>query len=494
MKRSSLITLVLVLMLGIMLGGGLVTHGQDWPIVKDLIGTQESLVKVDPSYQTVAGSTSVNIGPNNIADMVEKVSTAVVNIETRVTVTTNNPFFNDPFYREFFGDSMRPRTQVETGIGTGTIITDTGYILTNYHVVEGAESVSITLVGSNKSLPAKVVGYDDQLDLAVLKVDAGHKLPYLTLGNSDNTRVGEWVVAIGHPRGLDQTVTQGIISAKHRQGITDPSSYQDFLQTDAPINPGNSGGPLLNLSGQVIGVNAVIASESGGFEGIGFAIPSNIAVHVSNGLIAKGKVDRGWVGVTAQDLTPAIAQSLGLELPQGALIADVTKAGPAEKAGLKPGDVVLSLNDKDIRDSGALRNTVANTPIGSLIKLTIWRDKREQEITVMVGNLDDAAKAITIALKSRLGAAFRPLKPAEAQNLGLDPRVGVVVSTLETKGPMAQAGFEVGDLVLGVNGQQIDSVETLAALIDSLPHRSRVSLFAMDHNSSRTGNVVIEVR
>ncbi|MEN6473258.1 MAG: Do family serine endopeptidase [Syntrophaceae bacterium] len=422
---------------------------------------------------------------------------AVVHIEVtqrEVVANPTAPMESDPFFRFFFGNPRAPRKfkREFKGLGTGMIIDDKGHILTNNHVVSGAAEIEVQL-SSGRQYPATLVGADPKTDLAVIKIEPKEKLPMVTFGNSDKMEVGEWVVAIGHPRGLDQTVTQGIISAKHRQGITDPSSYQDFLQTDAPINPGNSGGPLLNLSGQVIGVNAVIASESGGFEGIGFAIPSNIAVHVSNGLIAKGKVDRGWMGVTIQDLTPEIAQSLGLDPPQGTLIADVVKDGPAEKAGLKPGDVVLSLNDKDIPDSGTLRNAVANSPIGTLIKLTIWRDKREQEIKVMVGNLDDAAKGITAALKDRLGAVFRPLKPAEASSLGVDPSVGVVIGKLDAKGPMARVGFEVGDVVLGVNGQQIDSVETLAALIDSLPHNHRVSLFAMDHNSRRTGNVEIEV-
>jgi len=423
---------------------------------------------------------------------------AVVHIEvTQHEVTANplGPMESDPFFRFFFGNPRAPRKfkREFKGLGTGMIVDGKGHILTNNHVVAGAAEIEVQL-SSGRKYPATLVGADPKTDLAVIKIEPKEKLPTVTFGNSDRVEVGEWVVAIGHPRGLDQTVTQGIISAKHRQGITDPSSYQDFLQTDAPINPGNSGGPLLNLSGQVIGVNAVIASESGGFEGIGFAIPSNIAVHVSNGLIAKGKVDRGWMGVTVQDVTPEIALSLNLDPPKGALIADVAKAGPAEKAGLKPGDVVLSLDGKEIRDSGGLRNTVANTAIGSLIRLTIWRDKQEQEIMVMVGNLEDAVKALTAALKSRMGAAFRPLKPAEARGLGIDPSVGVVISSLESKGPMAKVGFEVGDVILGINGQQIDSVETLAALIDSLPQKHRISLFAMDHNSRRTGNVIIELR
>jgi serine protease Do len=423
---------------------------------------------------------------------------AVVHIEVTQSEEVANPMLpmeSDPFFRFFFGNPRAPKKfkRELKGLGTGMIIDDKGHILTNNHVVANASKIEVQL-SSGRQYPASLVGADPKTDLAVIMIEPKEKLPTVTFGNSDKMEVGEWVVAIGHPRGLDQTVTQGIISAKHRQGITDPSSYQDFLQTDAPINPGNSGGPLLNLSGQVIGVNAVIASESGGFEGIGFAIPSNIAVHVSNGLIAKGKVDRGWIGVTIQDVTPEIAESLGLETPQGALIADVFKAGPAEKAGLKPADVVLSLNGKEIPDSGTLRNAVANTPIGTLIKLRILHDKQEQEITVLVGNLDDAAKSITSALKTRLGAAFRPLKPAEARNLGLDPSVGVVINSLDSNGPMAQVGFEVGDVVLGVNGQQIDSVETLAMLIGSLPNNRKVSLFAMDHNNRRTGNVVIKVR
>jgi len=381
MKRSSLITLVLVLMLGIMLGGGLVTHGQDWPIVKDLIGTQESLVKVDPSYQTVAGSTSVNIGPNNIADMVEKVSTAVVNIETKVTVTTNNPFFNDPFYREFFGDSMRPRTQVETGIGTGTIITDTGYILTNYHVVEGAESVSITLVGSNKSLPAKVVGYDDQLDLAVLKVDAGHKLPYLTLGNSDNTRVGEWVVAIGNPYGLDHTVTAGVISAKERPVTIEGRRYKNFIQTDAAINPGNSGGPLLNTKGEVIAINTAVNVEA---QGIGFAIPINTAKDVLNQLISKGKVVRPYMGVYLRDLSSELADYLGAPGTQGALVAEIIAGTPASKAGIKPGDLILEINGSSVSNATDLTERIGKMKVGDKVVLKILREKKTINITVIL--------------------------------------------------------------------------------------------------------------
>ncbi len=381
MKRNSLITAVLILMLGIMLGGGIVTHGQDWPIVKDLIASEESLSATpdSPSYQTTAGSTSVNIGPTNIADMVEKVSTAVVNIETKVSVTTNNPFFNDPFYREFFGNSMRPRTQVETGIGTGSIITDTGYILTNYHVVQGADSVSVTLVGSSKSLPAQVVGYDDQLDLAVLKVNAGHKLPYLTLGNSDNTRVGEWVVAIGNPYGLDHTVTAGVISAKERPITIEGRQYKNFIQTDAAINPGNSGGPLLNTRGEVIAINTAVNAEA---QGIGFAIPINTAKDVLNQLISKGKVVRPYVGVYLRDLSSEMADYLGAPSTEGALVAEIMSGSPASKAGIRTGDIILEVNGIKIKDATSLTERIGKLKVGQEVKLKILRERKTIDIMV----------------------------------------------------------------------------------------------------------------
>jgi serine protease Do len=233
---------------------------------------------------------------------------AVVHIEVTESQEVENPFApfgNDPFFRRFFGVPNMPRKfkRELKGLGTGMIIDSQGHILTNHHVAGGATKIEV-LLSDGRRYPAKLVGTDPNTDLAVIHIDAQGPLPYVTFGDSDKVEVGEWVVAIGHPRGLDQTVTQGIISAKHRRGITDPSGYQDFLQTDTAINPGNSGGPLLNLKGEVIGVNAAIASESGGFEGIGFTIPSNIAVHVAKTLIAHGKVERGWLGVSIQDLTP----------------------------------------------------------------------------------------------------------------------------------------------------------------------------------------------
>jgi serine protease Do len=314
-------------------------------------------------------------------------------------------------------------------------------------------------------------------------------LPYLAFGDSDKVGVGEWVVAIGAPRGLDQTVTQGIISAKHRTGISDPTSYQDFLQPDAPINPGNSGGPLLNLKGEVIGINAAIATDSGGSEGIGFAIPSNMATRIASTLIAHGKVERGWLGVSISDLKPDAAKSVGLPSPKGALVADVAKGGPAAVAGLKRGDVVLSYQDQPVADSSALRNAVADTPIGHQAKMAIWRDKKKQELVVKIGSTEDAVKVLSASVDDRLGVTVRPITPKEDEKYGIDPGEGVALSTVNPKGLFGQAGLEPKDFVLQVNGQAIKGVDGFAELLSSLPAKQPLVVLALDHRSGQSGYV-----
>ena len=315
---------------------------------------QQPVQSIKPSATTElsqAGSGPVNQSPQLSTDLgtaIEQVADNAIPAVAHIEVTEHqemaNPFLqykDNPFFRRFFGlpkDMPKKLERELIGIGTGVIIDAEGHILSNYHVVGGAAQIEVTL-SDGAQYPATVVGVDPKTDLGVIKITAQKPLPFLTFANSDEAKVGQWVVAIGHPRGLDQTVTQGIISAKHRTGITDPGSYQDFLQTDAAINPGNSGGPLLTLDGQVIGINSVIASQSGGFEGIGFAIPSNMAAHVAKALIAHGKVERGWVRVSAQDLTADLAKSFGLALPKGALLAEVQKGGPGDKAGLKKDDI-----------------------------------------------------------------------------------------------------------------------------------------------------------
>jgi len=405
------------------------------------------------------------------------------------------PYKDNPFFRRFFGlpkDMPKKLERELVGIGTGVIIDAEGHIVSNYHVVGGATQIEVTL-SDGTQYPATVVGVDPKTDLGVIKIKADKPLPFLSFANSDESKVGQWVVAIGHPRGLDQTVTQGIISAKHRTGITDPNGYQDFLQTDAAINPGNSGGPLLTLNGKVIGINSVIASQSGGFEGIGFAIPSNMATHVAKALIDHGKVERGWVGVSAQDLTADLAKSFGLAVPKGALLAEVQKGSPGDNAGLKKGDIVIAYQSRQITDASAFRNSVANSSIGQPVKIGIWRDGKKQEMLVTVGSLDDAKKALTAELKQQLGVVVRPLTVKEAENYGLTLPQGVAVQWIDPNGPIGKAGFEIGDVILALNDHPIQDVDNFNEVMRAIPHHQKVVLLAISHETGQSGYVQIEI-
>jgi serine protease Do len=423
---------------------------------------------------------------------------AVAHIEVTEKQEVANPFLpfqDDPSFRQFFGSPKMPKKfkREVKGLGSGIIIDSQGNILTNNHVAGGATKIEVVL-SNGQRYPAKLVGADPKTDLAVIRIAAKEPLPHVTFSDSDKVEVGEWVVAIGHPRGLDQTVTQGIISAKHRQGITDPSSYQDFMQTDAAINPGNSGGPLLNLRGEVIGVNAAIASESGGFEGIGFTIPSNMAVFVAKALIAHGKVERGWLGVSIQDLTPELAKTAHVESLKGALIAEVVKGGPAEKAGLKKGDVVVGYQGKEISDSSAFRNEVAATPVGSEARVNVLRDGKKQELTVTIANIEEAAKFLAANIKERLGAEVRSLTSQEAEKYGLKADAGVAIRWLEFKGPLQKAGFEINDLILGINDQPVGGMDGFIQLVSSLKPHQKISLVALDHRTGNQGVIQVETK
>jgi serine protease Do len=405
------------------------------------------------------------------------------------------PFENDPFFRFFFDTPNAPKKfkREIKGLGTGMIIDPKGHILTNNHVVAGASNIQV-LLDDGRMLAAKLVGSDPKTDLAVIKITAPDPLPHMTFGDSDKIEVGEWVIAIGHPRGLDQTVTQGIISAKHRRGITDPSSYQDFIQTDAAINPGNSGGPLLNLQGEVIGINAAIVSQSGGYEGIGFAIPSKIATHVARELIARGKVERGWLGVSVQDLSPETARSAGLETTRGALVTDVVKDSPAYKAGLKKNDVVIAYQGKEIRDANSLRNEAANTTIGETVKMTLLRSGKSQDITVTIGTLRAAEMASAASIKERMGVDVRPVTSKEASRYGLDAGLGVRISWIDPNGPLGKAGFEVADLIVEANGQPVQDSEGLSAILSTVQPRGKITLLIVDHRTGQAGLMEVVVR
>jgi serine protease Do len=422
---------------------------------------------------------------------------AVVHIEVTERQEVANPlvpFENDPFFQYFFNGPRLPKKfkREVMGLGTGMLIDAQGHILTNYHVAGGATKIEVLLANGQK-YAAHLVGTDPKTDLAVVKIEAKEALSSVTFGDSDRVEVGEWVVAIGHPRGLDQTVTHGIISAKHRQGITDPSTYQDFLQTDAAINPGNSGGPLLNLCGEVIGVNAAIASQTGGFEGIGFAIPSNMAVHVAKALIAHGKVERAWLGVSVQNVTPELAKSFGLEAPKGALVAQVAKGGPAEQAGIKQGDVVMVYGDKDIADASALRNAVAATPIGQAVQMTVVRSGRKQTLTATVGSLAEATKALLSTVKERLGVDVRPVTSREEEQYGLESQQGVSITWVDPQGALGRAGLEVKDILLAIDDQPIEDMDRLSELTAALKPRQAITVLALDHRSGGTGSVQVVI-
>jgi serine protease Do len=422
----------------------------------------------------------------------------VAHIEVTESQEVANPFLpfaNDPLFRRFFNAPQMPKKfKRETkGLGTGIIIDSQGHILTNHHVAGGASKIDVQL-SNGQRYPAKLVGTDPKTDLAVIRIEAREPLPYASFGNSDSVEVGEWVVAIGHPRGLDQTVTQGIISAKHRGGISDPGSYQDFLQTDAAINPGNSGGPLLNLKGEVIGVNAVIVSESGGFEGIGFTIPSNMAVFVSKALIAHGKVERGWMGISIQELTPDLARSAGAQGARGALVADVVKGGPADKAGLKKNDVVVTVAGKPVNDSSTLRNEVAATPIGQEVKIGVIRGGKREEFTVRIGNLESSIKLLAAGVKERLGVEVRAVSAAEARKYSLEDKQGVLITQVDLKGPLGEAGFEVDDIILGIDNQPIESLEAFVNIASTLQPKQKITVLAVDHRTGSMGNAQVVVR
>lgn len=456
-----------------------------------------SISKADPIRMVEKPKVAVDLS-TAIVQVANQTMPSVVYIEVTESKIVENPFWgfeNDPFLRRFFGMPNVPRKfkQEMKGLGSGVIITAEGDILTNYHVAGTATKMQVTLAdGSRHS--AKLVGGDAKTDLAVIRISVGRPLPHVTFGDSDKAEVGEWVVAIGAPRALEKSVTQGIISAKHRTGITDPNTYQDFIQTDAPINPGNSGGPLLNLYGQVIGVNAAIASESGGFEGIGFTIPSRMVVYIANELMAHSKVERGWLGVTIRNLTPELAKTAHVETSTGALITDVVKGGPAEKAGLKKNDVVIAYKHKEIPDSATLRNDVAETPVGQSVKLTILRDGKKEQVTVTVGNLAGAAEAMAAAVKERLGVEVRLVSPKEVEQYGLNDNQGVVITWLDAKGTLAAAGFEVGDMILAINGQPVQGVDSFIDLVSVLPPGTKVSITALDHRTGNTGEILVVMK
>jgi Do/DeqQ family serine protease len=436
--------------------------------------------------QTPPAPVSVDGVRTSYADVVEKTSPAVVRIEAEHKVkvqSPQSPFGNDDFFRQFQMPQQQQRQQIERGLGSGVIVSADGTILTNYHVIDGAEKITVS-TNDNKTFEGKVVGSDQLSDLAVVKIEA-QNLPFLTLGNSDNVRVGDIVLAIGNPLGIGQTVTAGIISAKGRRtglsdGGTDP--YQDFLQTDAPINRGNSGGALVNLSGELIGINSQILSSpgsAGGSIGIGFAIPSNMAKSVMEQLMKDGKVHRGMLGINIQNITGDTAKALNLKDTEGVLVSNVRPGSAAEKAGVKRGDVITAINGEKIEDSNVLRNKVAQTPPGTDIKLSVLRDGNVQELTAKLDEFD------TSQLKNngsdqgdedngsgkgsqsgKLGITLQPLTPQVAKQLNVPQGIdGLVVTDVDPAGAAAEGGVSRGDVISEINRQPVKTLEDVQSAV-----------------------------
>lgn len=421
-------------------------------------------------------------GLPDFGDLVEQVGPAVVNISVvKTTAPMSNgdhPFADDPFYdflRRFGvplpGMPGMPGTgpRISRGIGSGFIVSADGYVLTNAHVVgEGETEVTVRLI-DKREFKAKVVGADQRTDIALLKIDATG-LPTVKIGDPERTRPGEWVVAVGSPFGFDNTVTAGIVSAKARR-LPD-ENYVPFIQTDVAINPGNSGGPLFNLAGEVIGINSQIYSRSGGFMGISFAIPIDVAMNVKDQLVKFGRVQRGKLGVTIQGVSAELAESFGLEKAMGALVSSVEPGSPADKAEIRPGDVVIGVDGVEVADSADLPRIIGEKRPGTRVRLQLWRDGRKREVSAVLGEmggetLAGSERAGSERASGRLGLAARPLNAQEASQLGVAG--GLMVE--QVTGPAARAGLQRGDVILALNNQPVRTVEDFRKLVAAAGNR-----------------------
>lgn len=420
---------------------------------------------------------------SSYSPIVEKVAPAVVTVRVERRVAPMDTAL-PPQLRDFFGDrlprGMTPaQPRLASGLGSGVVIRSDGYIVTNAHVVGDAERVEVEFA-DRRTLQAEVVGVDEPTDLAVLKVDATD-LPTVPLGDSSQVKVGDVVLALGNPLGVGQTVTMGIVSAKGRTTALADDSYQDFIQTDAPINQGNSGGALVNLSGELVGINAQILSRTGGNIGLGFAIPSTMVRSVTDQLVRDGAVRRSQLGVVVQGITPDLADGLGLESPRGALVSDVTPDSPAAKAGLRDGDVIVAIDGRPVEDANVLRNQIAGTAPGSRVTLDLLRDGAREQVSAELAPQTRRARAASDGPSregtgdAKLGVSVTPLTPALADQVGLprDAR-GVVVTGVDPDGPGARAGLAEGDVITRANGQEVRDVEALRGALAQRTDRPAV--------------------
>jgi serine protease Do len=480
-KKRFYISAAVILVLGVFVG----------LVLSSRLGIMSTLpAKSQISSKSVDILTQLSEAQSEVAAVA---TPSVVNISTTRVIKSREeaPFdlFDDPFFRRFFGDQFPhpniPKEHKEQSLGSGVIVSDDGYIVTNNHVIEKAQEIKVLLL-NKKDYTAKLIGADPKTDIAVIKIDA-KGLPALPWGDSNKLRVGEVVFAIGNPFGLNQTVTMGIISAVGRAnvGIAD---YEDFIQTDAAINPGNSGGGLINARGELIGINTAILSRTGGYQGIGFAVPSSMARQVIDSLVKFKKVVRGWLGVSIQEVTSDLAEEFSVKDLKGALVSGVMKGSPAEKAGIKQGDVILQFNGKTIEDTGHLRNMVSQTPVGSRVKVTVLRQKKEIELEVVIAELPkkmaeisagegDSGEAPEEESTVLSGLSVRELTPDLSRRFGFEEgEKGVVVIKVETGSRIYEAGVRPGDIIVQINQKNVPTLEDYKKIASKIKAKERILL------------------
>jgi serine protease Do len=467
-KKHFKTILVALLMVGAMLGFG--------------YGVSTTVKHSDAAVSTGSTVSETPMVPANFSDLAEKVRPGVVNIQVVKKVKNigfgfhnfpGNPFGDKNPFGDFFGpfsEENPPRGFEQRGVGSGFVMNRDGYILTNNHVVEDADQIKVKL-SNGKEYVGKVIGRDPKTDLALLKVEGSLDLHSLTLGNSDDLKVGSWVVAIGSPFGLEQTVTAGIVSAKGR--VIGSGPYDNFIQTDASINPGNSGGPLINMRGEVIGINTAIIASG---QGIGFAIPINMAKEIVPQLEEKGHVTRGWLGVSIQEVTPELAKSFDLKEKKGALVAQVVSGSPAEKAGIEQGDVIVEFDGKEVADSKDLPRIVASTPVGKTVTIKLSRNGKVLDRQVKVGELEEKVEVTKAPSHKSLGITVQNLTPEIAKGLGLGKETGVVVTRVEAGSPAVNAGIQTGDVIREVNRKPVKNVEDFIQKIEKAKVQESVLL------------------
>ncbi|PTY01209.1 DegQ family serine endoprotease [Opitutus sp. ER46] len=492
------------------LAGALAVAGAFVGIAAQNPGNATVSVKRDP--QPIK---RVPMEPSSFSDVVKRVSPAVVKITTETKAkkmaAQGQELFNDPFFRQFFGNRMpEMRQQPVSGLGSGVVISADGYIVTNNHVVDGADTLNVTF-NDGRELTAKVVGRDPQTDVAVIKVDA-KGLPAVTFADSDTVEVGDRVLAIGNPFGIGETVTSGIVSAKGRRvGILqDVQGYENFIQTDAAINPGNSGGALVDIQGRLVGMNSAILSRSGGFQGVGFAVPANMVSHVADSLVKNGKVVRGYLGVSIQNLTPGLIESFKLKDNRGALVADVEPNAPAAKAGIKGGDVITKINGKPVVGANELTLAVTSTSPGTKINLEVLRDGDTKEITVTTGQRPNSGKDSESLLSGGdesdtgvlNGVAVDDLSAELREQFNIPARVkGALITNVDPDSAAARAGIRAGNVILEINKKPIrnaqdavdltaktESKKTLVKLWVSNPSGGGSTVFAVVDESDAKDN------